>query len=315
MLQQTQIKTVIPYYRRWLRAFPTVQAFARAPLDRVLKLWEGLGYYSRARNLHQAAKIIVERFEGEIPNDPEELMKLPGIGRYTAGAVSSIAFQKAVPLVDGNVARVLARVFNLREDISKPKTHEKLYELANTLLFRKEPGTFNQALMELGSLICIPEMPKCHLCPVANDCIAFRRGSAWRLPIRSGKTEVKKIDMVIGVICKNGKLLVRRRPARGIWGGLWEIPGTIHTKAQTPEEALKQELRAGLGLQVKIEKKLPLLEHRFTHRKAQIQPFVCSVRKPSNRQAFGADWRWADPSQLKTLSFPRPHQKIIKDHF
>src|SRR3989338_2428861 len=128
MLQQTQIKTVIPYYRRWLRAFPTVQAFARAPLDRVLKLWEGLGYYSRARNLHQAAKIIVERFEGEIPNDPEELMKLPGIGRYTAGAVSSIAFQKAVPLVDGNVARVLARVFNLREDISKPKTHEKLYE-------------------------------------------------------------------------------------------------------------------------------------------------------------------------------------------
>ncbi|MBI4395287.1 MAG: A/G-specific adenine glycosylase, partial [Candidatus Omnitrophica bacterium] len=185
MLQQTQIKTVLPYYERWLKTFPTIQALAEAPLDQVLKVWEGLGYYTRARNLHKAAQMIVEKFGGEIPNDLETLQSLPGIGRYTAGAIASIAFQKPVPLVDGNVARVFSRIFYFRKDVAKPETQNMLYALAEKLVPKEKPGIFNQAVMELGSLICIPETPKCSICPVKSLCLAFRKGDPSKLPVKS----------------------------------------------------------------------------------------------------------------------------------
>src|SRR3989338_5820576 len=176
MLQQTQIKTVIPYYERWLKTFPTIKALAEAPLDRVLKQWEGLGYYTRARNLHKAAQIIVNQFGGKIPDDIATLETLPGIGRYTAGAIASIAYQKQVPLVDGNVARVFSRIFYLKGDFSKPDSLKQLYTLAERLVPKRKPGIFNQALMELGSLVCIPEMPRCVVCPVQALCRAFKTG-------------------------------------------------------------------------------------------------------------------------------------------
>ncbi|MBI4358614.1 MAG: A/G-specific adenine glycosylase [Candidatus Omnitrophica bacterium] len=340
MLQQTQIKTVIPYYERWMKTFPNIEALARSPLDQVLKLWEGLGYYTRARNLHRAAQIIVDRFGGKIPSDPEILQTLPGIGRYTAGAVASIAFQKPVPLVDGNVARVLSRIYNLKKDVSKPETQKFLYAIAQKLVppsplssapFRqrrirlrrtggrgngegkaKRPGDFNQALMELGSLICIPEIPKCSICPVRSLCLAFQKGDPSRLPIRSKGPEVKKIDMVVGLLRKNGKILVRRRPPRGIWGGLWEIPGTVCLKNQSSEAALAEEFKEGLGLSVTAEKKWSKLKHRFTHRLAFIHPFELKMSGNGKRQRNSAKTLWASPAKLKTLSFPVPHQKILK---
>ena len=309
MLQQTQIKTVIPYYERWLKAFPNVKSLARAPIDKVLKLWEGLGYYTRARNLHKTAQEIVNRFGGKIPSDSETLMTLPGIGRYTAGAISSIAFQKPVPLVDGNVARVFSRLFNIKKDISKPETQKQFYAVGEKLVPRKNPGIFNQALMELGSLVCVSEIPKCSICPVKSLCLAFQKGDPAKLPIRSKGAPVKKIDMVVGIVRKNGKILIRKRPDRGIWGGLWEIPGTIRAKNETFEEALTQEFKETMNLSITILKKSSLMEHRFTHRRAFIHPFFCEIKEENRTN--GTKIKWANAEKLKTFSFPVPHQKIL----
>ncbi len=311
MLQQTQIKTVLPYYERWLKTVPNVYALARAPLDKVLKLWEGLGYYSRARNLHKAAKMIVEQFGGIIPNDLESLRSLPGIGRYTAGAIASIAYQKSVPLVDGNVFRVLSRVFNCKNDISKPKTQKKFYELATGLIPEKEPGNFNQALMELGSLTCIPETPRCPSCPVKSLCISFKKGDPSQLPVRANYLTIKKMEMVVGLLAQKDRILVRRRPASGIWGGLWELPGAVRKKGESLEEALCNEFQNEIGIALKIERKIKSIEHRFTHRLAKIYPFECKIEhgfelRPKNRNV-----RWANRKALQKLSFPVPHQKIL----
>lgn len=312
MLQQTQIKTVVPYYTRWIKTFPNIHALARAPIDRVLKLWEGLGYYTRARNLHQAARIIVRDFGGKIPDTPELLERLPGIGRYTAGAVASIAFQKPVPLIDGNVARVLSRIFYIRKDIAKPQTQKMLYQLARTLVPQKDPGTFNQALMELGSLVCLPEVPKCTACPVRRLCQAYQKGNPSRLPIKSKQLKPKKIRMVVGLLRKNGELLIRKRPDRGIWGGLWEIPGTVCANGQTIEEALSQEFKEAFGMAVRIKSKLPTIKHRFTHRLARIHPFLLNNLDHPAPKFKTRSIRWVNTAQLRKYSFPVPHQKILK---
>ncbi len=337
MLQQTQIKTVLPYYERWLKTFPTIESLARAPIDRVLKLWEGLGYYTRARNLHKAAQMIVDKFGGKIPSDPNILQMLPGIGRYTAGAIASIGFQNPAPIVDGNVARLFSRIFNIKKDISELKTQEHMYKIARWLVPQKQPGAFNQALMELGSLVCISEMPRCHICPVSRFCQAFTVGNQAALPVRKNKTEIKKIEMVVGILKQNGRIFVRKRPPKGIWGGLWELPGTIRTKDQTAEEALRQEFKESLGINVRVEKILPPFDHYFTHRHAIIRPFYLQIvatwdgrnrsqkAKPKTKreQAFSqhiipvpvsasSPSLWANPRQLNQLSFPVPHQKILK---
>jgi len=310
MLQQTQIKTVLPYYDRWLNAFPDIYTLAKAPLDKVLKLWEGLGYYSRARNLHKAAQIIVEQFNGKVPDNILDLMSLPGIGRYTAGAIASIAYQKPVPLVDGNVSRVFSRVFHLKDDISLPETQKKFYEIAEKIVSKKEPGNFNQALMELGSQICSPDLPKCHICPVAKMCIALKKGNPLELPVKSKGLKVKKMDMVVGILKFEDKLLVRRRPASGIWGGLWEIPGTVRTKELSLEKALTQEFEEEMGFHITILKKLKPIEHRFTHRFANIVPFECEIKALPGKLK-NQNLRWVKKRALDQLSFPVPHQKIM----
>jgi A/G-specific adenine glycosylase len=208
MLQQTRVEVVCDYYRRWLRAFPTIQSLARAPYSRVLKLWEGLGYYSRAKNLHRAAKLT----GGRVPDSVEELLKLPGIGRYTAGAIASIAFGERAPLVDGNVARVLARVFGLTGN-------GKLWTLAEELLPEKNCGDFNQALMELGALVCVPANPRCDVCPLRPVCAT--RGDA--LPVRK-RRRTRHVTQDVLFIRRNGAVLLRQRPASGLLAGMWELP-------------------------------------------------------------------------------------------
>ena len=311
MLQQTQIKTVLPYYERWLKAFPDVHTLAHAPLDKVLKLWEGLGYYSRARNLHKAAKVIVEQFDGVVPSDLESLKSLPGIGRYTAGAIASIAYQKPVPLVDGNVFRLFSRVFHCKDDISKPETQKKFYEIATDLVPENEPGNFNQALMELGALICVPDVPRCPVCPVKSLCISFKKGDPSELPVRSNGLKIKKIDMVVGLLTQKNSILVRRRPASGIWGGLWEIPGTVRLKGENLEEALQNEFKNMFGIALKIHKKIKPIEHRFTHRFAKIYAFECRLENSSKINIKSIGLKWANRNALKKLSFPVPHQKIL----
>ncbi|MBX7251062.1 MAG: A/G-specific adenine glycosylase, partial [Candidatus Promineofilum sp.] len=184
MLQQTQIAAVVPYYERWLARFPTVAALAAAPLDDVLKQWEGLGYYSRARHLHAAAQRIVADHGGRLPDTLEELLRLPGVGRYTAGAVASIAYGVRAPVLDGNVIRVLSRLFDVAEDVTRPETRARLWALAEALVPAERPGDYNQALMELGQVICVPQRPRCLLCPLRDDCLARQRGTQLERPVR-----------------------------------------------------------------------------------------------------------------------------------
>ena len=258
--------------------------------------------------------MIVAQFGGIIPSDLESLRSLPGIGRYTAGAIASIAYQQPVPLVDGNVFRVLSRVFNCKDDISKPKTQKKFYELAAGLISEKEPGNFNQALMELGSLICISETPRCPLCPVKSLCISFKEGDPSQLPVRANHLTIKKMEMVVGLLTQKDRILVRRRPASGIWGGLWELPGAVRKKGESLEQSLQNEFLNEIGIALKIKKKIKPMEHRFTHRLAKIHPFECKLENGHPIKIKNRELKWADQNALKKLSFPVPHQKIISNY-
>ncbi|MBI3913813.1 MAG: A/G-specific adenine glycosylase, partial [Chloroflexi bacterium] len=225
LLQQTQVTTVIPYYKKFLERFPSVRVLARARLDTVLKVWEGAGYYARARNLHRAAKEIVKRCGGKIPGTVEELRKLPGIGRYTAGAVASIAFGRDVPVVDGNVARVLCRYFAIRQPPKETRTQKELWARAEELLPRGHAGDFNQALMELGATLCKPRQPLCAQCPLARGCTARRLGIQAKLPTKAKKKKLPHYEIGVGVIWKEKQILIAKRFANDLLGGLWEFPG------------------------------------------------------------------------------------------
>jgi A/G-specific adenine glycosylase len=226
MLQQTQVNTVVPYYERFLGRFPTVKALAAAPLEDVLKLWEGLGYYSRARNLHAAARQVVAQHGGQIPDSFEALLALPGVGRYTAGAVASIAFGQNVPAVDGNVRRVLARAFAVREDVSRSSTQRELEALAQRLLPPEQAGVFNEALMELGATVCTPRAPDCDRCPLRDLCRAHAAGEQASLPVKRPRKRTPHYDVAAAVtVGQDGRVLVAQRNADDMLGGLWEFPG------------------------------------------------------------------------------------------
>jgi A/G-specific adenine glycosylase len=266
MLQQTRVDTVIPYYERFLARFPTVQALADAEPDEITRLWSGLGYYSRARNLHAAARMIASEHGGELPRDVETLRELPGVGRYTAGAVASIAFDRAAPIVDGNVARVLARLRGLRDDVTSTAARKRLWEEAEALARGPKPGELNQALMELGALICTPRAPKCLLCPLREMCRALAAGDAEALPVKKRAAAPTRIAAVAAVITRAGKLLAVRRPPEGLLGGLWDLPGGELAAQEPPRAALERALREKLGLALAGIAELGAVQHQFTHR-------------------------------------------------
>lgn len=276
MLQQTQVEQVIPYYHRFLKRFPTLEALARAPLSEVLDLWAGLGYYSRARNLHACARQVMARHGGALPEAPKELLRLPGIGRYTAGAIGSIAFSKPVPLVDGNVTRVLCRVFGIREDPRGPAVAKRLWSVAAGLVPKRNPGDFNQALMDLGALVCAPKSPQCGRCPLRSDCLAYRKGWQEAIPPPKKAIPRKKIRYVCGILTKNGSVLVARRPFTGLLGGLWEFPGGEEFPELSKTESLRRLLKEKLGLEAEPRKMTCRLKQLLTHRELQIAGFACA---------------------------------------
>jgi A/G-specific adenine glycosylase len=240
MLQQTQVQTVIPYYRRFLARFPTVRQLAQAELDEVLFQWKGLGYYSRARNLHRAAKAIVERHGGELPVSATALLELPGFGRYTAGAVASIAFHQPVALVDGNVARVLGRLFAIEGATGEKVREGKLWAKAAELVSESRPGDWNQALMELGATVCLPKGAQCDRCPVRAECLALAQGLVETIPAPKIRAPRKVLRWAVAVCERDGKLLLGRRPAKGLFGGLWELPSAeLAAKASAPAALAK----------------------------------------------------------------------------
>ena len=312
MLQQTQVDTVLPYYERWLKRFPNIEALAKADLDQVLKVWEGLGYYARARNLHKAAKSLIQENGGKFPDSYEEIRRLPGIGDYTAGALSSIAFGLPHPVLDGNVARFLCRLFAIRQDPKASETRRELWQLAGSLLPQKEPGDFNQALMELGAVVCLPDSPKCLLCPVSTLCEARKKGIELSIPIRTRKNPIPTVSVAIALLWKEGKLLIQRRPEQGLLGGLWEFPGGKIEKNETPEEALRRELKEELGVEMRIERPLAIVKHAYTHFRVILHPFEGHLQK-GNPSLAPQKRRWVTPQRLKAFAFPTANRKIFKD--
>ena len=312
MLQQTQVKTVIPYWERWMRELPAVQALATARIDRVLKLWEGLGYYSRARNAQKAAKVIVEKYRGDFPKSFDELIDLPGIGRYTAGAICSIAFNQPAPVLDGNVARVLTRLFAIRSDPAEGRTKERLWKLAESFVLaanghrpngERSCADLNQALMELGAMICTPANPNCRACPVQRNCRAFQQRCVDRIPAGGARPEPTARRFVALVAEQKGRFFVRRRPTGVVNSGLWEFPNAeVNDKAP---ERLLQKL-----VSLRFAKPAPFctIKHTITRYRITLDVFQASVSAASESEE--GTWRTLD--QLHRLAFSSAHKRIVE---
>jgi A/G-specific adenine glycosylase len=301
MLQQTRVETVIPYYERWMARFPDVTALADAEPDEVMRHWAGLGYYGRARNLHEAARTVADEWDGRLPDDAEGLRRLKGVGRYTAGAVASIAFDRPEPVVDGNVARVLARWLEIREDVGSAPVVERLWREASELVRGPRPGDLNQALMELGATVCTPRAPRCAACPLARDCGARAAGDPEALPVKRPKAPPRRAFAVCAWVVRRGRALAVRRPPEGLLGGLWELPGGELEAREAPEEGLARTLRERVGLVVKRAEPLGRVEHVFTHRRLSLEVYRAEVAPgPVRRSGFDAH-RWLAPRRLGEL--------------
>jgi A/G-specific adenine glycosylase len=311
MLQQTQVATVIPYWERFLQRFPTVEALAAAPLPDVLAGWRGLGYYSRARNLHRAAQEIVARFGGQLPSTAAELLTLPGFGRYTSGAVASIAFGEPAPLVDGNVARVLSRLFEV-EGVPGDRAREALlWELATALVPGERPGDFNQALMEHGATVCRPENPLCLLCPVREACLAWRHGRVDELPPAKVRAAPKRMTLAVAVWAHAGRLLLARRAEKGLFGGLWELPAT-EVEDDTPDPASAAKLAEALGTDVTVRGHLGTVRRQLTHRALSLRLLrVTGTQHPSHAPAF-QELRWCTPDEASSLGMSTAMHKALE---
>ncbi|HDQ45788.1 MAG TPA: A/G-specific adenine glycosylase, partial [bacterium] len=275
MLQQTRVATAVEYFNRFIRSFPTVRDLAAAESHDVMKVWEGLGYYARARNLHRAAKEIVQRFGGCIPDRAEDLLSLPGIGRYTTGAILSIAFGRPAPVLDGNVIRVLSRFFQITDNVDRSATQKRLWALAESLLPRTRIRDFNEAMMELGALVCTPKRPGCDSCPLSDLCTARRIGIQASLPVKTPKKPLPHLDVTAGVIWKEGRFLITLRPPRGLLGGLWEFPGGKREAGETLEACLSREIHEELGIEVSVGRRLISVEHAYTHFRITLHVFEC----------------------------------------
>lgn len=312
MLQQTQVQTVVPYYHRFLEAFPTFEALAQAPLDRVLKLWEGLGYYARARNLHRLAQTVVQDFDSTLPSDFQTLRGLPGIGRYTAGAVASIAFRQDYPVVDGNVQRVFARYFAIDRNLNNPAEKEKLWSLAESLIPSGEAGDYNQALMELGATICTPQQPHCGLCPIRKGCQALRKNLQHTLPLKKKVKKIPHFDIGAGVIWRAGRILISQRPLKGLLGGLWEFPGGKKERGETLQQCIAREIQEELGVSVKVGHPFAKVKHAYSHFKITLHVHSCTYRSGTPRTIGCRAWKWIAPKELKKYAFPGANQPIIE---
>jgi len=312
MLQQTRVATVIPYYERFVARFPTVRHLARARLDTVLKMWEGLGYYSRARNLHRAAREIVARFDSEIPHTREELLTLPGVGRYTAGAIASIAFGAREPLVDGNVARVLCRVFRIHGDPKDTPIHKKIWSLAEDLLPERQVGQFNQALMELGSEICTPRSPRCEGCPLNRLCEANRHHEQDLLPTRVRKKPLPSHIVAVGVIYRHGRVLIDKRPPEGLLGGLWEFPGGKVQPHESLAAALRREVKEELDIEIEVAREIAVVDHTYSHFHVEIHAFECRYLAGEPKCLACDAFKWVRPRDLTRYAFPAANKRIIK---
>ncbi len=306
MLQQTQVTTVLPYFDQWIKKLPDIKSVADAKEDTILKLWEGLGYYSRARNLQKAAKVIVEKHNGQLPNDPKAILELPGIGKYTAGAISSIAFNKPEPIVDGNVIRVIARLMNYSKNTRLPENIKHFWNWMEKSV-PKEAREFNQGMMELGALICSPKNPKCDRCPLKSRCASNKKGTMNLLPNRGKKIEKVPIKVAIAIIEKGEKIFIQKRPSKGLMGGLWEFPGGKVEK-ETVKEALKREIKEEIGIEISNIKPFHRIKHGYTKFSVDLHCF----RAKTTDKKIPSKGKWVKIEELKKYPFPAANVRIIE---
>ncbi|MBN1642639.1 MAG: A/G-specific adenine glycosylase [Anaerolineae bacterium] len=311
MLQQTRVETVIPYYLRWMKQFPTIAALAQADLGDVLKAWEGLGYYARGRNLHRAAQIVVEEHGGRLPDTRDALLALPGIGPYTVGAILSLAFDQDAAVLDGNVRRVLSRLYAIDDHPREAATRQRLWALAEAMVPSGRAGRFNEALMDLGAMVCTPRAPHCGLCPLNPVCEALARGDPEGYPLRRRRTPTPHYSVAAGVIWQDERLLIAQRPLDGLLGGLWEFPGGKQEPGETLPECLQRELREELDIEVTVGTKITVVRHAFTHFRVTVYAFDCRYRSAGPPKALGVrDWRWVTLEELDDYALPVVDRKI-----
>ncbi|MCO5213434.1 MAG: A/G-specific adenine glycosylase [Caldilinea sp.] len=319
MLQQTRVETVVDYFERWMARFPTVDALAAADLQDVLKQWEGLGYYARARNLHKAAQRIVAEHGGQVPDTRAAILDLPGIGAYTAGAILSLAYARPEPILDGNVKRVLARLFDIDRPIDEPAVLRELWSLARALVETAPAGTAgdcNEGLMELGATICTPQSPRCLLCPLAEHCRAAAAGTQAARPVMPPRKRTPHYDVAAGIIWQGepyrSRILIAQRPADGMLGGLWEFPGGKRDPEDVDLPAcLRREIDEELAIAIEVGELLTTVKHAYTHFRITLHAFHARHRA-GEPQAIGCtDWRWVDLGDLERFPFPVTDQKII----
>lgn len=314
MLQQTQVAAVVPYYLRWMKRFPDVPSLAAATEDEVLLYWEGLGYYSRARNLLKAARLVMERFGGRVPDTEADLRVLPGVGPYTASAVLSLAYNRDVPVVDGNVERVAARLLDLDVPAKSPEGRREVLRAATQWLVPGKARFYNQALMELGAVICTPAHPKCPACPVAVPCLALRRGTVENRPVRSPRPRWEELRVAVGVLRENGKIYIQKRPEGGLFADLWEFPGGKALEGETPRAALVREMEEELGVRVKIVDKIGVVRHAYTRFRVTLHAYRCVPDPPGQivHPRACAAWKWVRPSELDRFAFPAANRRLIQ---
>lgn len=318
MSQQTRLATVVNYFERWMNHFPDVDRLADAELQTVLKLWEGLGYYSRARNIHRAARIIVDEYDGQIPQDRQALLALPGIGEYTAGAILSLAFGKAEPILDGNVKRVLTRLWDIGEPIEKSSTVKQLWGLAAEMAQARpgQAGEVNEGMMELGATICLPRNPHCLLCPVRSHCTALDHGTQNERPVRIPRRKTPHFDVAAAVIWQGERfaspLLIAQRPEDGMLGGLWEFPGgKMEDRDGDLAACLRREISEELGVPIRVDTAVTRVDHAYTHFKITLYAFHASILSGTPRSIGVADWRWIDLDEIESYPFPVTDRKVI----
>lgn len=312
MLQQTQVQQALPYYLRFMERFPTVAALAAAPIDAVLKAWEGMGYYARARNLHRAAGQIMARHGGHFPADAESVRALAGIGPYTAAAILSIAFNQPLAVVDGNVIRVLSRLHAWPGDAKTTSGKKEIQERAQSLLDPAAPGAFNEAMMELGALICTPQNPLCTACPLAACCQALAQGAPEKFPVKSAKKLRPHYQIAAGLIWKKEKLLIVRRPESGLLGGLWELPGGKQEAGEVLEATVAREAAKKLGIKIKVGSFFSRVDHAYTHFSITLHVYHCRHLKGTPYPHEHSDWRWVSIAELDDYAFSRSNRRIIE---
>jgi len=311
MLQQTQVKTVIPYYHRWLAQFPTIQHLAGADQQQVLKAWQGLGYYARARNLQRAAREIESKYDSVFPEQLKDVLSLPGIGLTTAGGILSAAFEQPLAILDGNVKRVLARLVALPVPPNRAIAH--LWDLSRALLDPVHPRDFNQALMDLGATVCLPHRPTCDRCPWTSHCQAFNLGIQCNLPMSETHAPIPHKIIGVAVIWDDqGNVLIDRRPQSGLLGGLWEFPGGKVEPGETIEVCIQREIREELGIEIEVGDRLIVVDHAYSHFRVTLNVHHCHHVSGEPQPIECDEVRWVPLSELEQYPFPKANMQIIE---